>query len=134
MVLAIDLVGFNRKSHVVTIKEAATWSIVWVVLSLSFNALVWHLKGLREAIEFFTGYLIEYSLSVDNIFVFVLIFSYFQVPAKYQHRVLVLDIFRRSLPRISHWNFEAPKLCRTHVTQGANQGRGGLQAAEFVRG
>jgi tellurite resistance protein TerC len=92
VVLAIDLVGFNRKAHAVTIKEAATWSIVWVVLSLSFNGLVWHLKGPQAGLEFFTGYLIEYSLSVDNIFVFVLIFSYFKVPPKYQHRVLVWGI------------------------------------------
>jgi tellurite resistance protein TerC len=92
IVLAIDLVGFNRKAHAVTIKEAATWSIVWVVLSLSFNALVWRLKGPQAGLEFFTGYLIEYSLSVDNIFVFVLIFSYFRVPPKYQHRVLVWGI------------------------------------------
>lgn len=91
-VLAIDLVGFNRKAHVVTIREATIWSIVWVTLSLSFNVLVWHLKGAQAALEFFTGYLIEYSLSVDNIFVFVLIFTYFQVPKKYQHRVLVWGI------------------------------------------
>ena len=91
-VLAIDLVGFNRKAHVISIREATIWSIVWVTLSLSFNALVWHLKGPQAALEFFTGYLIEYSLSVDNIFVFVLIFSYFQVPKKYQHRVLVWGI------------------------------------------
>ena len=92
VVLAIDLVGFNRKAHVVTIKEATAWSITWVLLSLSFNLLVWKLKGPEAALEFFTGYLIEYSLSVDNIFVFVLIFSYFQVPKKYQHRVLVWGI------------------------------------------
>ena len=92
LVLAIDLVGFNRKAHVITIREATIWSIVWVTLSLSFNVLVWHLKGAQAALEFFTGYLIEYSLSVDNIFVFVLIFTYFQVPRKYQHRVLVWGI------------------------------------------
>ena len=92
IVLAIDLVGFNRKAHVITIREATIWSIVWVTLSLSFNVLVWHLKGPQAALEFFTGYLIEYSLSVDNIFVFVLIFTYFQVPKKYQHRVLVWGI------------------------------------------
>ncbi len=92
VVLAIDLVGFNRKAHAVTIKEATTWSIVWVLLSLSFNLLVWHLKGPAAALDFFTGYLIEYSLSVDNIFVFVLIFTYFQVRPKYQHRVLVWGI------------------------------------------
>ncbi|HEX8281048.1 MAG TPA: TerC family protein [Chthoniobacterales bacterium] len=92
VVLAIDLVGFNRKAHVVTIKEATAWSIVWVLLSLSFNLLVWRLKGPQAALDFFTGYVIEYSLSVDNIFVFVLIFSYFKVRRKYQHRVLVWGI------------------------------------------
>ncbi|MEO5722267.1 MAG: TerC family protein [Chthoniobacterales bacterium] len=92
LVLAIDLVGFNRKAHVIGIKEASIWSAVWVLLSLSFNLLVWHLKGPAAALDFFTGYLIEYSLSVDNIFVFVLIFTYFQVRRKYQHRVLVWGI------------------------------------------
>ncbi len=92
VVLAIDLVGFNRKAHVVTIKEASIWSVVWVALSLGFNLLVWHLKGTDAAVDFFTGYVIEYSLSVDNIFVFVLIFTYFQVRRKYQHRVLVWGI------------------------------------------
>ena len=92
IVLAIDLVGFNRKAHVVSIREATIWSIVWVLLSLSFNLLVWHLKGAKAALDFFTGYVIEYSLSVDNIFVFVLIFTYFQVRRKYQHRVLVWGI------------------------------------------
>ncbi len=92
VVLAIDLVGFNRKAHVVTIKEATIWSGVWVLLSLGFNLLVWQLKGPHAALDFFTGYLIEYSLSVDNIFVFVLIFSYFKVRRRYQHRVLVWGI------------------------------------------
>jgi len=92
VVLTIDLVGFNRKAHAVTIREATIWSIVWVFLSLSFNLLVWRMKGPDAALDFFTGYVIEYSLSVDNIFVFVLIFSYFQVPKKYQHRVLVWGI------------------------------------------
>ena len=92
VVLAIDLVGFNRKAHVVSIREATIWSIVWVLLSLSFNLLVWRLKGPQAALDFFTGYLIEYSLSVDNIFVFVLIFTYFKVRRKHQHRVLVWGI------------------------------------------
>jgi tellurite resistance protein TerC len=92
IVLAIDLVGFNRKAHVVTIREAVTWSLVWVALSLAFNVLVWHWRGPAAGLEFFTGYLIEYSLSVDNIFVFVLIFTYFKVRRRYQHRVLVWGI------------------------------------------
>ncbi|MGZ5553939.1 MAG: TerC family protein [Chthoniobacterales bacterium] len=92
VVLAIDLVGFNRKAHVIGIKEASIWSGVWIALSLLFNLLVWHIRGADDAIDFFTGYVIEYSLSVDNIFVFVLIFTYFQVRRKYQHRVLVWGI------------------------------------------
>jgi tellurite resistance protein TerC len=92
LVLAIDLVGFNRKAHVVTIREAASWSVVWVILSLGFNLLVWQMRGSDAALDFFTAYVIEYSLSVDNIFVFVLIFTYFQVRRKYQHRVLVWGI------------------------------------------
>ncbi len=91
-VLAIDLVGFHRKAHVIGIKEASIWSAIWVALSLGFNLLVWHMRGPDDAIDFFTGYLIEYSLSVDNIFVFVLIFTYFQVRRQYQHRVLVWGI------------------------------------------
>ena len=89
-VLAIDLF---RKVKVVTLREAAIWSSVWVILSLGFNGLVWHWKGSEKAIEFFTGYIIEYSLSIDNILVFVLVLSYFHVPQEYQHRVLFWGIF-----------------------------------------
>ena len=91
-ILAIDLVGFNRKAHVISVREATIWTGVWVTFSLLFNLLVWRLKGPDAALDFFTGYLIEYSLSVDNIFVFVLIFTYFQVRKEYQHRVLVWGI------------------------------------------
>jgi tellurite resistance protein TerC len=86
--LAIDLGVFNRKAHTVSLKEALTWSSVWIALSLTFNAGIYFLRGPDPAIQFFTGYLIEKSLSVDNIFVFVLIFTYFDVPTAYQHRVL----------------------------------------------
>ena len=91
-VLAIDLFGFQRKAHAPSTKEAAIWTAVWVVLSLGFNALIWYWEGYAKALEFLTGYLVEYSLSVDNIFVFVLVFSYFAVPAAYQHRVLFWGI------------------------------------------
>jgi tellurite resistance protein TerC len=86
--LALDLGVFHRKAHTVSLKEAATWSVVWVAISLIFNAFVYRFIGSQQGIEFLTGYLIEKSLSVDNIFVFVLIFSYFNVPSQYQHRVL----------------------------------------------
>jgi len=90
--LALDLGLFHRKSHVVSLKESLTWTGVWVVLALGFNAGVWHYAGSQKALEFFTGYLIEKSLSVDNVFVFALLFSYFAVPPKYQHKVLFWGI------------------------------------------
>jgi tellurite resistance protein TerC len=91
--LAIDLFGFQRKAHAPSTKEAAIWTAVWVMFSLGVNALIWYVEGHAKALEFLTGYLVEYSLSVDNIFVFVLVFSYFAVPAAYQHRVLFWGIF-----------------------------------------
>jgi tellurite resistance protein TerC len=90
--LALDLGVFHRKSHVVSFKESITWTAVWVSLALLFNGGVWHFYGSQKALEFFTGYLIEKSLSVDNVFVFALLFSYFAVPAKYQHKVLFCGI------------------------------------------
>lgn len=90
--LTVDLVSFKRRDRELSMRAAARRSILWVLLSLGFNLLVWKLKGPDKALEFFTGYIIEYSLSVDNIFVFVLIFAYFRVPGKAQHRVLVWGI------------------------------------------
>jgi tellurite resistance protein TerC len=90
--LALDLGVFHRKPHEVTIKEALVWSGVWVALALLFNLGLYYWRGPEPALEFLTGYLIEKSLSVDNIFVFLLIFSYFRVPASYQHRVLFWGI------------------------------------------
>ena len=90
--LALDLGVFHRKAHVVSLKESITWTVVWVVLALFFNGGVWHFYGSQKALEFFTGYLIEKSLSVDNVFVFALLFSYFAVPPVYQHKVLFWGI------------------------------------------
>jgi tellurite resistance protein TerC len=90
--LALDLGVFHRKTHVVSLKESLTWTGVWVVLALLFNAGVWHYAGSQKALEFFTGYVIEKSLSVDNVFVFALLFSYFAVPPLYQHKVLFWGI------------------------------------------
>ncbi|HSF41811.1 MAG TPA: TerC family protein [Thermoanaerobaculia bacterium] len=90
--LALDLGVFHRKSHEVSLKEATTWSLVWVGLALLFNSGIYWFQGSEPAIQFFTGYLIEKSLSVDNIFVFALLFSYFAVPPAYQHRVLFWGI------------------------------------------
>ena len=91
-ILALDLGILHRRSAKVSLKEAATWSAVWVALSLCFAFAVSRTMGKESGLEFLTGYLIEYALSVDNIFVFVLIFSYFNVPEKYQHRVLFWGI------------------------------------------
>ena len=86
--LALDLGVFHRKAHSVSLKEAALWSIVWVTLSLLFNAGIFYFVGPTAGLEFLAGYLIEKALSVDNIFVFLVIFSYFGVPPHYQHKVL----------------------------------------------
>ena len=86
--LAIDLGLFQRKVHAVSMKEAGIWTIVWISLALSFNALLYFWRGPEPALQFLAGYLIEKSLSVDNLFVFALLFSFFAVPAVYQHRVL----------------------------------------------
>lgn len=90
--LALDLGVFHRQAHVVSLRESITWTVVWVTLAALFGGGVWHFAGAGKALEFYTGYLIEYSLSVDNIFVFALLFSYFSVPAQYQHRVLFWGI------------------------------------------
>ncbi|MEN9934015.1 MAG: hypothetical protein RLZZ387_594 [Chloroflexota bacterium] len=107
--LALDLGVFHRDSHVVSVKEAAVWSVVWISLALAFNGLIFmfwdrlvpgsEYTSSEAGLAFLTGYLIEKSLSVDNIFVFVLIFTYFAVPAKYQHRVLFWGIIGALLMR-----------------------------------
>ena len=86
--LALDLGVFHRHSHRVGIKEALVWSGVWIALALLFNLGIYYWRGPDAALEFLAGYLIEKALSVDNIFVFLLIFSYFRTPARHQHRVL----------------------------------------------
>ncbi|TGE06682.1 TerC family protein [Hymenobacter fodinae] len=90
--LLLDLLVFNRKAHVVRMREALGWSAFWIALSLSFNYLVYRWLGKQAAMEFLTGYLIEKSLSVDNLFVFLLIFTYFKVPQQYQHKILFWGI------------------------------------------
>lgn len=88
VMLLLDLFVFNRKKKEVKVKDALLWSGFWIVLALAFNALIYFWKGQTMALEFLTGYLIEKSLSVDNLFVFLVIFSYFRIPGKYQHKVL----------------------------------------------
>jgi TerC family integral membrane protein len=90
--LALDLGVFHRGSHEVRIKESLIWSGVWIALALLFNLGVYYWQGPDAALEFLTGYLIERALSVDNLFVFLLVFSYFRVPARYQYRVLIWGI------------------------------------------
>lgn len=109
VMLAIDLGVFNRKAHEISYRNAAIWSGVWVTLAMVFFGLLlgplgWQLFGAarhQKALEFITGYLIELSLSVDNLFVFLLIFSYFKVPPKYQHRVLYWGVLGALIMRIS---------------------------------
>jgi tellurite resistance protein TerC len=92
MLLVVDLGVFHRRAHAVRLREALAWNVVWVVLSASFGFWVYSRFGAQAGLEFFTGYIIEYALSVDNIFVFVLLFSYFSVPPKLHHRVLFWGI------------------------------------------
>jgi tellurite resistance protein TerC len=94
IMLALDLGIFHKKTHKVPVKEAVTWSIVWIALALLFNLFIYLDSdfGKTKALEFLTGYVIEYSLSVDNIFVFILIFSYFAVKDQYQHKILFWGI------------------------------------------
>ncbi|MDO9308235.1 MAG: TerC family protein, partial [Deltaproteobacteria bacterium] len=87
IMLAIDL-GMNRKAHEVSFRQALTWSMIWVSLALAFNAGIYVFLGQTKALEFFTGYIIEKSLSVDNLFVFIMIFGYFKIRGEHQARVL----------------------------------------------
>ena len=98
--LAIDLGVFHRKTHTVTFKESLGWTIVWIGLAMVFSAIVYFWKGSDKAIEFITGYVIELSLSVDNLFIFILVFSYFQVPQQYQHKVLFWGILGALVMRV----------------------------------
>jgi tellurite resistance protein TerC len=90
--IGIDLFTFHQRGRELSMTAAARRSVLWVILSLGFNAVVWRVKGPHHGLDFLTGYLIEYSLSMDNIFVFVLIFTHFRVPPRAQHRVLVWGI------------------------------------------
>jgi tellurite resistance protein TerC len=97
--LALDLGIFHRKAHVVSFREALSWSVVWVVCSLLFSAFLGYAFGATRGLEFLTGYVIEYSLSIDNIFVFVLVFSALKIPLIYQHRVLFWGILSALIMR-----------------------------------
>jgi tellurite resistance protein TerC len=99
--LSLDLGLFNRKAHAITYREAAIWSIVWISLASIFAVIVFWFQGSQRGLEFVTGYLIELSLSVDNLFVFLLIFSYFKVPSRYQHRVLFWGVMGALVMRLT---------------------------------
>lgn len=100
LMLALDLGVFHREAHKVSFKEATIWSVIWISLALIFNGVFYYyatqnfgdVQGSRLSLEFLTGYIVEKTLSVDNIFVFVMVFGYFSIPAKYQHRVLFYGI------------------------------------------
>jgi tellurite resistance protein TerC len=98
--LALDLGVFHRKSHEVSVKEALTWTAVWIGLAMLFNLFVFYYFDKETALEFFTAYLVEKSLSIDNIFVIIMIFSYFNVPASYQHKVLFWGILGALVMRV----------------------------------
>jgi tellurite resistance protein TerC len=101
LMLVLDLGVLNRKAHTVRYREAATWSVVWVLLAMAFAGIVFWKTGRQIGLEFLTGYVIELSLSVDNLFVFLLIFSYFKVPSKYQHRVLFWGVLGALVMRMT---------------------------------
>ena len=96
VLLALDLGILHRRGHVVPTRQAAYWAAGWVAFALLFNVFVFFTRGLEPALQFTTGYLIEESLSVDNIFVFVVVLTWFRVPAEYQHRVLFWGSWARS--------------------------------------
>ncbi|MBP1677781.1 MAG: rane protein [Bacteroidetes bacterium] len=100
LMLALDLGVFHRKKHVVSMKEALTWTLVWVALALVFNTVIYFWRGQEQALEFFTGYLIEKALSIDNIFVFIMIFTYFSIPPVYQHKVLFWGVLGALVMRV----------------------------------
>ncbi len=99
--LVLDLGVFHRNSRETTLREAAIWTGIWVSLALAFNGLIWLTAGGGPAVQFLTGYLIEWSLSMDNVFVFAVIFSYFKVPLKYQYRVLFWGILGAVVMRLT---------------------------------
>lgn len=102
--LALDLGILNRKSREVSLKKALAWSAVWIGLALSFNTGIYYWHGGEKALQFLTAYLVELSLSVDNLFVFLLVFGYFKVPAEYRHRAL----FWASLGHSSCGRYSSP--------------------------
>jgi len=112
--LSLDLGLFNRKAHTIKHREATAWSIVWVSLAMIFAGIVFWYQGQDRGLEFLTGYVIELSLSVDNLFVFLLIFSYFKVPARFQHRVLFWGVMGALVMRLTMIFIGATLIDRFH--------------------
>ncbi|MGH9730357.1 MAG: TerC/Alx family metal homeostasis membrane protein [Candidatus Acidiferrales bacterium] len=92
LLVVVDLIAFGRKPRTISLRRAAAWSALWIFVSLAFDLWIWHYAGARPTIEFLSGYLVEKSLSVDNLFVFIVIFQYFSIEPARQHRVLVWGI------------------------------------------
>ena len=101
VLLVLDLTVFHKNSHEPSLSESAFWTCIWSALALSFNGLIWWWLGNAAAVEFLTGYLVEWSLSMDNVFVFAVVFGYFGVPLKYQYRVLFWGILGAVLMRLT---------------------------------
>ena len=116
LMLALDLGVFHRKAHTVRVKEALIWTIVWVVLAFLFAGGVYYSRGAEPALQFVAGYLIEKSLSVDNLFVFLVVFSYFKVPTVYQHKVLFWGILGALVMRAALIAVGAVLITRFHWT------------------
>jgi len=114
VMLSLDLGLLNRKAHTVRYREAWIWTGVWVTLAMIFAYIVFRYQGSHRGLEFLTGYLIELSLSVDNLFVFILIFSFFKVPSKYQHRVLFWGVLGALVMRLTMIFVGAALLNRFH--------------------
>ncbi len=114
IMLSLDLGLFNRKAHTIKYREAWIWSGAWVTLAMIFAGLVFYYLGKQRGLEFVTGYLIELSLSVDNLFVFLLIFSYFKVPARFQHRVLFWGVMGALVMRLTMIFIGAALIQRFH--------------------
>ena len=113
--LALDLGVFNRKAHAVSVREALSWSAVWIALAVAFGVGVGAVMGRQAALEFFAGYVVEQALSVDNLFVFILIFGYFKIGAELQHRVLFWGIIGALLMRGLMIGVGAMLLARFHA-------------------
>jgi tellurite resistance protein TerC len=114
LMLSLDLGLFNRQAHRITYREASIWSAIWIGLAAAFAGIVFWYQGSERGLEFVTGYLIELSLSVDNLFVFLLIFSYFKVPARVQHRVLFWGVMGALIMRLTMIFIGAALINRFH--------------------